>query len=203
MQNEQSNAQTEQPEKDSGQANKDQVQNEEQSEQDSSEEQMVEVDGKEIPLSELKKGYMRHSDYTKKTQEIAEIKRKGESSKEDELPPEAKAAIDVLKKAGFATKEDLQALAQQQEDQKQFRKLIKKNPELAPFKEALQKIGMQDNRPWDVLAKEYGFLKSDKLSKVKRPLVGNATVKKQSKSMKDASMTEYQEWRKTALNRQD
>lgn len=34
----------------------------------------VEIDGQQVDLEELKKGYMRQSDYTKKTQEIAREK---------------------------------------------------------------------------------------------------------------------------------
>lgn len=36
--------------------------------------QVVEIDGQEITLEELKQGYLRQSDYTKKTQEIAQMK---------------------------------------------------------------------------------------------------------------------------------
>ncbi len=36
--------------------------------------QTVEVDGKQIPIEELTKGYMRQSDYTRKTQELSKVK---------------------------------------------------------------------------------------------------------------------------------
>lgn len=38
--------------------------------------EFIEIDGQKVPLEELKNGYLRQSDYTRKTQELAEIRRK-------------------------------------------------------------------------------------------------------------------------------
>lgn len=38
--------------------------------------EFIEIDGQQVPLEELKNGYLRQSDYTRKTQELAETRRK-------------------------------------------------------------------------------------------------------------------------------
>jgi hypothetical protein len=71
--------------------------------QQSEEEVSIEINGKNISLDELKKGYMRQSDYTKKTQEISNLKKQLEPS----LPPDKQAIIKELKELGVVTKDDL------------------------------------------------------------------------------------------------
>lgn len=81
----------------------------------------VEVDGEKVKLSELKKGYMRQADYTKKTQELSQKEKQEivEKSKEvienkDEFPEaDVKAAEYFLKiaksKFGLITREEYDA----------------------------------------------------------------------------------------------
>ena len=80
----------------------------------------VEVNGEEITLGELKKGYMRQSDYTKKTQELSkkekgDVQRKSEEivDNPDEYPEAdvkaAKYLLGILKKEGeIVTRDDLE-----------------------------------------------------------------------------------------------
>jgi len=65
-------------------------------------EETVEIDGEKISLEELKKGYMRQKDYTKKTQEISALK------KQAELPPDKQAILSELKNLGVMTKDEFQ-----------------------------------------------------------------------------------------------
>jgi hypothetical protein len=183
--------------------------------EDSHEEPTVEIDGEKVPISIVKawkEGNMRQEDYTRKTQELAEAKRElarvnptnAEYAKPDDLSDEAKAAIDVLKKAGFATKEDIQMLKVQEEDAKNFRRLIKSYPELKTHEKALKQIGLTDNRAWEDIAKDYGFLSADKVAKAKaqNPVKGAKSLPgAQEKKLDIASMNEkeYEAWKRANL----
>jgi hypothetical protein len=60
------------------------------------------ADGTEITIDELQKGYMRQSDYTKKTQELAQKRKEttqSDNSDNNELTDEAKSAMELLKKS--------------------------------------------------------------------------------------------------------
>ncbi len=176
---------------------------------------MVEIDGEKVSLDQVKewkKGHMMEADYRRKTQELAEAKREiarakqaGETSpRAKEMDPEVKKAIEILKEAGMATKDDLLAMKIQEEDQKAFRKLLKSNPELIPHKKALQQIGLTDNRAWEDIAKDYGFLKDSKLEKAKaaKPITGARMVPgSETKAVDIAKMTpkEYESWKKQNL----
>lgn len=79
--------------------------------------QVVEIDGTEIPLEELKNGYLRQSDYTKKTQEIAQMKAQLEIAEQyykalQSDPAEAKL---------FAEKNNLPYLTPQEMELKQIK----------------------------------------------------------------------------------
>ena len=212
---EQSTSVAEQPEKDSSTKtdDKDQV-----TKTDSGESKVTpteyEVDGEKVTaeqLREWKQGYMRTQDYTKKTQEIAEAKRELSRAKESdakitEIDPDVKAAIETLKQAGMATKEDLLLMKVQDADQKEFRKLIKTHPELKAHEKALKVIGERDNRAWVDIAKDYGFLKDAKLEKAKesKPIVGvkvSPTDSPKEKGVKDMTAKEYEVWKKKNLGK--
>jgi hypothetical protein len=183
--------------------------------EDSHDEPTIEIDGEKVPISTVKawkEGNMRQEDYTRKTQELAEAKRElarvnpttAEYAKPDDLSDEAKAAIDVLKKAGFATKEDLQMLKVQEEDAKNFRKLIKNHPELKLHEKAIKQIGLTDNRAWEDIVREYGFLSDDKIAKAKaqNPVKGAKSLPgTQEKKLDIANMNEkeYEAWKRANL----
>lgn len=71
-------------------------------------------DGTEVTLDELKSGYMRQSDYTKKTQDLSEKK------KDLELSDDDKNAIEVLKKAGFAMTDELAQFKKEQAEKEEY-----------------------------------------------------------------------------------
>jgi hypothetical protein len=181
--------------------------------QEEGQEPTVEIDGEQVPLSQVKawkEGHMRQEDYTRKTQELAEAKRQlarskdGAETKAEDMTPEVKAAVETLKKAGFATKEDLQMLKVQEEDAKNFRRLIKSYPELKTHEKALKQIGLTDNRAWEDIAKDYGFLSADKVAKAKaaNPVRGVKTAPTSGEKKLDiASMSEkeYEAWKKANL----
>jgi len=175
----------------------------------------IEIDGEKLTpdqIKEWKAGYLRQQDYTKKTQELAEEKRKLSRTesvdqqvdrKAEELDPELKTALDTLKKAGVVTKEDLALMKAQEEDQKQFKKLFKRYPDLKTHEKAIAQIGKVDNKAWEDIAVEYGFLNKDKLEKAKesRPIIGQKSVTPaKTKSFLDMTEQEFAEWKTQNLS---
>lgn len=94
---------------------------EETEEENSEESELVEVNGEKVSLDELKKGYMRTSDYTKKTTELAREKEKLMQAPKSNsgLAPEQQEVLNTLKGLGLTTRDELEMtvrrmLAQQQ-----------------------------------------------------------------------------------------
>lgn len=58
----------------------------------------LELDGEivKVPLEELTKGYLRQSDYTKKTQALAEERRRLQEARQEEVPEEVATARQFL-----------------------------------------------------------------------------------------------------------
>jgi len=81
---------------------------EESEESEEEEDQKFQVGDKEITLDEMKLGYMRNSDYTQKTQELAAIKKDLDKKPAVDLSPEEKQVQEFLNKYGVVTKAELQ-----------------------------------------------------------------------------------------------
>jgi len=183
-------SQTDQTEMESGQAN------------------TIEVNGEQVPIDELKAGYMRNSDYTRKTQELSKQRKELESEKtryvrnttdsQIEISDEVAQAAEVLRGAGFLTKEDLEIERQRQADERKLQELIDANPDLASKEEAIRAIGKTDNRAWEDIVSAYGFKESNQILKAKaRGIKGQPTPKEapRQKSVSEMSDQEYAEWK--------
>lgn len=124
--------------------------------------------GKTVTLEELKAGYMKGSDYTKKTQELSEKKKELNFSEED------LKAIDVLKKAWFATVDEIANFKKEQADKEEFTNFVwaidLSETQLKMVKD-LKKIN-PDKTYWDI-AKDYWLIDEAKLNKFK----GNNSIK--------------------------
>ena len=89
--------------------------NDEEDNLDQDQPQQEESDGEEsISQDELNAGYMRQSDYTKKTQELAEMRKEIEALKKQtavkpkaKLSPEYEKARQTMRSLGFLSKEDM------------------------------------------------------------------------------------------------
>lgn len=92
------------------------------------------INGETISIDELKKGYMRQSDYTRKTQELSKTK------KENTLTDEERAAVEFLKNSGFATKEDLENYSKSQAQEMTLRQIIDANSDLKPYEQAIKDL---------------------------------------------------------------
>lgn len=94
---------------------------EDQPEEEESEDNLVEVDGEKIPLDELRKGYLRQKDYTKKTQDLSARERElAAKGKEKELPTEQQEVISQLKQLGVATTSDIETTVRRMMVQQQL-----------------------------------------------------------------------------------
>lgn len=123
--------------------------------------QLVEIDGQEVSLEELKKGYLRQSDYTRKTQELSKLK------KESTLTDEERAAVDFLKNSGFATKDDLENWSKTQIQEQTVKQIMDSNPDLKPYEQAIKDLSKAHGiAPEDVIEK-YGFKSKDRLAKAR------------------------------------
>lgn len=100
------------------------LEDEDQPEEESSEE-MIEVDGEEFTLEEIKKGFMRNKDYTRKTQDVSQQKREIEDMKRKlegletkrELTPEERQIQDFIHKYGLVTADQLEHRSKKQQAQ--------------------------------------------------------------------------------------
>ena len=105
----------------------------------------VEVNGEKIPLSELKNGYMRQSDYTRKTQEL---KKTPDVQPQNEDPDTAAAEQRMeqfLEKKGYVKSETLTKREQEQQLTMATKDMIRDNPTLKSYelviKELVEKTG--------------------------------------------------------------
>lgn len=188
----------------------------ESNDQNENQEQTVEIDGEEVPISELKKGYMRGKDYTHKTQELAKERRgKAQSSSDDAVDtvdmndPEAVKALKVLKGMGFVTQKDIDnKLSQIELSQKQQRKLdgiVESNPSLKPFKKAIEILGKNTGEAWEDIIHNYGFAQKATLQRAKASVEIKGTPKSKTqnseKSVGKMTDEEYEVWRKANLGK--
>lgn len=131
-----------------------------------------------VTEDELINGYMRQSDYTRKTQELAEerkqlqwqVTRQGTSDDEDAnveayLQSKGYAKADQVEKL---VNERLQGIAKNQQDEETLRKLIIENPELKQYEWAIREIAKNDNSALEDIVVKYGFSTHDKLSEAKK-----------------------------------
>lgn len=118
--------------------------------------------GEKVTLEELKSGYMKGKDYTKKTQELSKKKEELQLSDKD------LALVETLKKAGIATVDALDNYKKEQADKEEFSNFAWS----ADLSEAqlkmvidLKKVNI-DLSYWDI-AKNYWLIDEAKLNRVK------------------------------------
>lgn len=174
---------------------------------------LYEVNGEELTVEELKQGYMRQSDYTRKTQALKEqerlIARQGSQSESSDttVDPDDEAVVNELKKRGFVTKEELQKLELTQkalmEDEKALNKLMQANPHLRQYESAIRKLGkVEPTKAYEDIVVEHGFTSKDKLSKARAALTPGSSNPKEEpkpKSIKDMTPQEYEAWKRENL----
>lgn len=156
----------------------------------------------EVDEAEMRAGYQRQQDYTKKTQELAEQRKelaKSPSSAKDNETEEIKQTLSSL---GFTTKEDLTAYIESvnkgKEEEKKLDNLIQTNPDLKKYAGAIKEIAKTDKSAIEDIVVKYGFSTHDKLKEAKesRWLVGDSNITKWwQKSVKDMTDKEFAEFK--------
>lgn len=136
-----------------------------------------------VTEDELVNGYLRQSDYTRKTQELAKekemlskdaIKAQGQGYEWD--PSDDEAVDAYLKNKWYAKADDLEKLVEkklqwltkQQQDEQKISSLISSNPDLKQFEWAIRKIAATDDSAIEDIVVKYGFTNHDKLSIAKQ-----------------------------------
>jgi len=171
--------------------------NNEQSEIESSEEQketshQFEVNWQKLSWDQLVKNYKSlQAEYTRKTQELSKTKKESEISDED------RRAIDFLRANNFLTVEDLEEYSSKVKKDARITELIADNPELKTYEWAIKELSKSSwLAPEDVI-EQYGFKSRDKLSKAKAQWEVKWTPQTKTKSIKDMSLDDYEQWRKS------
>jgi len=122
------------------------------------EEQTIEINGEQVPVTEVQKGYMRQQDYTRKAQELSNDRRLFEQSRALDRPqerqeqgqtltPEQQQAREMLKQMGVAfaddiapTKKELTAIRKEFEEREDDREADRQVNELKT------KYGMEEQQ---------------------------------------------------------
>ena len=166
----------------------------------------------EVTLEELQNGYLRQSDYTKKTQELAEERKvlEANASKAQEAgyqwdPNDDEAVEAYLQAKGYAkadtvkkiVEQELKWLTKAQQDEQAIQGLLTSNPDLKQFEWAIRKIAATDDSAIEDIVVKYGFSNHDKLSKAKeRDVRGwSMMTEKKEKSVNEMSPKEWEEYK--------
>lgn len=106
---------------------------------------LIEVDGKMIPIDELKKGYMRQEDYTRKTQKLSQAKSKSLEELKESDPELYERVVKPLQEAGVATREEMLSTLKEEIEKHETKKtaeqsakqFFENNPDLESSKKAI------------------------------------------------------------------
>lgn len=147
---------------------------------------LVEVDGEMIEIDELKKGYMRQSDYTRKTQQLSQAKSKSLDELKDSNPDLYEQVVKPLQEAGIATKEDIkqqfEELKSQEKTEKSVQSFFENNPDLEKSQKAILELSKNTGMTPEEVAIHYWFTDNDKLQKGKKEVKGKFAPKPKSYS---------------------
>ncbi len=148
---------------------------------------LVEVNGEKLSIDELKKGYMRSADYTRKTQRLAQDKSKSLEDIKDSNP-ELYNAVVQLREAWVATKDDISETIKEQLEEIESKKsseqsakqFFENNPDLEKSQKAILELSKNTGMTPEEVAIHYWFADSDKLQKGKKEVKGKFAPKPKS-----------------------
>ena len=168
-----------------------------------------EIDGEKVSLSTLKEwkaNGLRQSDYTRKTQELAQQRKELESK---QIPVQADDDLErakaILKQSGFVTREDLDAerqkLLNEQSEKERARQLeseLSKNQSFSSYKPAIEAMmKIHPDKSIDEILVLGGFIDQSKLEKANSRNEVWSFGQRQEKSIEKMSDEEYEEYRKS------
>lgn len=130
------------------------------------------------------------SDYTRKAQELAEVKKQPESNIDE------KALDERFKSRWYVKQDDITTLKQQIEQENKFKELLTYNPELEQFSEAISTIAKAQNLAYEDVIEKYKFWSVDKLKKAKESkLMGEKNLDSKPLSVLDMTPEQFAEFK--------
>lgn len=168
----------------------------EQAGQENSQAEVFEIDGQEMTAKQLHESYQNLKAFSTKTaQELADIKKQGESQEADqpsELDQLVEALAPALEKRGFAKQGDLRAYS----ESAKLEKLVSENPNLAKNKKILDGLmKAYPDRPVEEIVHEYGLNGTDSLSKGGQDVMGESSrTQKQEVDVENMNDKQLAEW---------
>lgn len=166
-------------------------------------EEFVEVNWEKISKDELVKGYMRQSDYTKKTQEISkereQLQMLQKKSDDWSSTTEDEALLKRLKERWVVTKDELERVKIEATMDQSFSDILRTNPELKQHEAAIRALQKSEGTAWEDVITKYGFASADKLEKAKQgKMVGDSSS---SPKVKDPMQMTDKEWEQYKLEK--
>lgn len=153
---------------------------------------LVDVNWDMISIDELKRGYMRQSDYTKKTQKLKELETQSTNISQDNNAEEWKQWI---KENVLAP--EIENIKKEIHSDQSFNDLLSYNPELNRHADAIKALSKSEGLSPEEIIEKYKFWSIDKLQRAKeRKLIWDRTLETQPKSISDLSPQEYEDWKK-------
>lgn len=169
-------------------------------------EQVFEINGEKVTLQELQAGYMRQSDYTRKTQELAKERETLQSKSDagESLTDDERSTLEWLQNHKFLTEQQLEEklnrIQEQARMEASFEGLVQANPSLKKHEKAIRAIKQTDDRSFEEIALDYWFISSEKLEKAKGgidKMVGSIPdTETKVRSVADLTPEEYEKWKK-------
>lgn len=135
------------------------------------------------------------ADYTRKAQELAQVKKATEQITNGYDPQELENFRALLAQEGIAMKGDVENIKQQIRQEQEFEKLLDADPELKRLAPAIMKLAKAEWKSYEDVIEENWFLSSSKLAKAKeRSLMGDRVLESKPKTIADMSDEEWNEY---------
>lgn len=132
------------------------------------------------------------SDYTRKSQELSELKKQPEPQSDDD-----ESWVDTVKSKGFVTQQDLDTIVAKRLQEKEFEETLAVNPDLKKFWPAIKELAEKTWKSYESIIDDYWFWSSEKLKKAKESkLLGDREYGQKEKPLSEMSSDEYSEWKK-------
>ena len=134
------------------------------------------------------------SDYTRKAQELAELK-KGWSNSSNDLSEDEQVA-QYLKKNGFVTREELEEIRRQDASNKEFDVVVSNTPELKKYETAIKQLQKTPWLSYDEVLTQYWFMDTAKLEAAKQRDLKGVSKSNDPVNIRNMSSAEYEKFKK-------
>lgn len=142
------------------------------------------------------------AEFTRKSQKLAELEKQSQqsSTKANSNADEEEQLKNWLKTNGFVSKDELEATHKKTIQETEFNDLLRYYPELKKNENAIRDLAESTWKSYEEIALDYNFTSSDKLQKAKESRNkmlwnGNPVKNSKPKSLRDASIEEYEQWK--------